>query len=128
MEFWKGEEFETDEDNCEENAVFVSRKKVKYDFNINDTVIDFIKSILTVADDMGKNEMIRKALQDFGVAWNRQKAVVNDVFRDARRQLAGYGNLRKIIKIYFRVLLRLKLYIYKGVSVVNSHSQSDNNK
>ena len=68
------------EDNGEENAVFVSRKKVKYDFNINDAVRDFIKSILmrnlpmTVADDMGKNEMIRKALQAFGVIWNRQKA------------------------------------------------------
>ena len=33
------------EDNGEENAVFVSRKKVKYDFDINDTVRDFIKSI-----------------------------------------------------------------------------------
>ena len=68
------------EDNGEENAVFVSRKKVKYDFDINNTVRDFIKSVLmrnlpmTVADDMGKNEMIRKALQTFGVTWNRQKA------------------------------------------------------
>ena len=68
------------EGNGEENAIFVSRKKVKFDFNINDTVRDFIKSILmrnlpmTVADDMGKNEMIRKALQAFGVRWNRQKA------------------------------------------------------
>ena len=68
------------EDNGEENAVFVSRKKVKYDFDINDTKIDFIKSILmrnlpmTVADDMGKNEMVRKALQAFGVTWNLQKA------------------------------------------------------
>ena len=68
------------EDNGEENTVFVSRKKVKYDFDINDTVRDFIKSILmrnlpmTVANDMGKNEMIRKALQAFGVTWNRQKA------------------------------------------------------
>ena len=54
------------EDNGEENAVFVSRKKVKYDFDINDTVRDFIKSIqminlpMTAADVMGKNEMIRK--------------------------------------------------------------------
>ena len=68
------------EDNCEENVVFVSRKKVRYDFDANDTVRDFIKSILmrnlpmTVADDMGKNEMIRKTLQAFGVTWNRQKA------------------------------------------------------
>ena len=68
------------EGNGEENAIFVSRKKVKFDFDINDTVRDFIKSILmrnlpiTVADDMGKNEMIRKALQAFGVRWNRQKA------------------------------------------------------
>ena len=68
------------EDNGEENAVFVSCKKVEHDFDINDTVGDFIKSILmrnlpmTVADDMGKNEMIRKALQAFGVTWNRQKA------------------------------------------------------
>ena len=29
---------------------------------------------MTVADDMGKNEMIRKALQAFGATWNRQKA------------------------------------------------------
>ena len=29
---------------------------------------------MTVADDMGKNKMIRKALQAFGVTWNRQKA------------------------------------------------------
>ena len=48
------------EENGEENAVFVSRKKVKYDFDINDTVRDFIKSIMmrnlpmTVADDMGR--------------------------------------------------------------------------
>ena len=70
------------EDNGEENSVFVSRKKVKHDFDINYTVRDFIiyKSILmrnlpmTVADDMGKNEMIRKALQAFSVIWNRQKA------------------------------------------------------
>ena len=64
----------------EENVNLVSRKKVKYDFDVNDTVRDFIKSILmrtlplTVADDMGKNEMIKKALQAFGVTWNRQKA------------------------------------------------------
>ena len=68
------------EDNGEENAIFVSRKKVIYDFDINDAVRDFIKSILmrnlpmTVADDMGKNEIIRNALQAFGVTWNRQKA------------------------------------------------------
>ena len=29
---------------------------------------------VTVADDMGKNEMIRKAFQAFGITWNRQKA------------------------------------------------------
>ena len=29
---------------------------------------------MTVADDMGKNEMIRKALQALGMTWNRQKA------------------------------------------------------
>ena len=29
---------------------------------------------MTVVDDMGKNETIRKALQAFGVTWNRQKA------------------------------------------------------
>ena len=34
------------EDNGEEYAVFVSRKKVKYNFDINDTVRYFIKSIL----------------------------------------------------------------------------------
>ena len=68
------------EDNGEENAAFLSRKKVKYDFDINDTVRDFIKSILmrnlpmTVADNIGKNEMIRKAIQAFGAIWNRQKA------------------------------------------------------
>ena len=68
------------EDNGEENAVFVSRKKVKYDFDTNDTVRDIIKSILMrnlpmiVADDMGKNEMIRTALQAFGVTKNCQKA------------------------------------------------------
>ena len=52
------------EDNGEKNAAFVSRKKVKYGFDINDTVRDFIISILMrnlpVADNMGKNEMIKK--------------------------------------------------------------------
>ena len=54
--------------------------KVKYDFGINDAVRVFIKSILmgnlpmTVADDMGKNEMFKKALQAFGVTWNCQRA------------------------------------------------------
>ena len=104
------------EDNGEENAAFVSRKKVKYDFDINNTVRDFIKSVLmrnlpmTVADDMGKNEMIRKALQTFGVTWNRQKAkeylslMVDSASRLNTNVFSGSIRYTKDRKLYDRTL------------------------
>ena len=56
---------------------------------------------MTVADDMGKNEMIRKALQAFGVTWNLQKA--KEFILKAADQI--YENIAKDIENVYPSLM-----------------------
>ena len=70
---------------------------------------------MTVADDMGKNKMIRKAPQASGVKWNRQKA--KEFFFKAADQI--YKIIAKDIENVYPSLMfdsasRLKTNVFSG--------------